>query len=146
MTQKESHFMKALSCFERRVNYANLSGDFTVRYSTSAILGHILDNNNASSQRFEKYPNIFALEEVKPEIIEGKDNETSTEKEPRGKEEIVERMLKNLQSLSWVRITVKIDSWFLSHYKIISKPFPISMGKNADDVSHHLADSLIVKK
>ncbi|PRP86757.1 lipase/serine esterase [Planoprotostelium fungivorum] len=173
MTERESNFMIALSMFARRVIYANVGGDLSVRYHTSALVDRpSLDIHNVSP--LEKYPSIVECVEVSPGAradqsasealsnaefgIVGDSSSSVSDHETHvtevvGREgqdrispekvDLIKKMLKSMLTVSWTRVSVKIDSWFLNHVKIISKPMMFLMGPNGDDVTEHVADQLL---
>jgi len=168
MTLPDEPCFKALELFKDRSVYANVSGDLSVRYHTSALME--TQSGALVPSTIDKYPSIIESVQVTPDSTKNKDEAEDTDEAlsnseynssgqtiqkksegsfsdlpiATGKSRHITQMLKNLRLLSWRRTSVLIDSWFFGHVKIISKPSWFILGQNADDVTEHVADNLLL--
>ncbi|PRP77257.1 lipid particle protein [Planoprotostelium fungivorum] len=170
MTELDGPHMKGLSLFTVRVAYANITGDFAVKYGTSAITSSMPSPDLFVSSAHGRFPHVIMCEDVPPRVpvvvgakevtvSEALADNMNTEVLPQNtqekkvthyedmgttdpKQQLVVQMLRSLQTMSWRKVTVRLDSRFLSHIRII-QTLPSWRG-TTHDVAQHLVENLIL--
>ncbi|CAM8914294.1 unnamed protein product [Rhodiola kirilowii] len=138
-------FISALTCFKRRVLYANIRSDNVVGWRTSSIRRSNELPERQQLSRNPKYRHIVHIEMAKPpsanEMIPV---DTSNAIQPKTAN-MEEEMIRGLTKLSWERVDVKfngISQRILAHNTIQVKNLYI-FGKGKDVISHMVDNFLL---
>jgi len=146
LTDPSCNYYKALSRFESRSAYANVSGDYIVPYSTASISPK---NPYLKGERklvyHPEYPHIIEDEQDQSMAITTADVEENTIFASDQRKEHLRQILKNLRSVPWKRIGVCYDQLgvmkYVSHTQIASKK---SWMTQNDVVLRHIADHFVL--
>jgi len=146
MSSPDSCFFKGLALFNQRIAYANVMSDLQVPYSTAAMVPRNPYLNGERKLIFSsKYPSIVEDQQdtetsITPSSVNAIDIENSYVNDV--KKSQLRMILKNLHSLSWLRVGVCYGNLnFLSHEQIIAKR---GWMRTKDDVILHMVDHFAV--